>query len=70
MEAIRNKIEKINSIANSPIPVSEECGIHQVFLERRKIAEKMQYPASEDVYELLDKNLEYVEDLIRKYFYL
>lgn len=70
MEAIRNKIEKINSIVNSPIPVSEECGVYQVFLERRKIAEKMQYPASEDVRQLLEKNLEYVEDLIRKYFYL
>ena len=63
-------LEKLTYLAGSKLPVSEECGVYQVLLHRKETCIRMLNPKSEGEYKLLEKLLEYTENLIKDYFYL
>ncbi len=70
MEAVKSNIEKLNKIANSPIPISDKDVLYDIFLHRKETAIRMLNPVSEEKYKLLEKLLEYTENLIKDFLYL
>lgn len=65
------EFERINRIANSKIPVSEESSVFNLFAERKKLVGRIcRDMLTEEDRKLLLEQLNYVEDRIKEYLCL
>ena len=71
MKAISEEYRRLNEIARSKIPVSEDSPIYNLFAERRKLAERLNRDmlTEEDNKKLLEY-FTYIEEQIKNYLCL
>ena len=71
MKAVSEEYTRLNEIAHSKIPVSEDSPIYNFFAERRKIAEKLRNNMiTEENRQNVINYLEKIEEQIKAYLLL